>query len=357
MSKETLRTLNTQTLIGNTANRGTAWHYRAEEQGDESNHYVGPVPVADVERRLFSWSADSRPVAVETPADFETMTHLSADGMPVRWAIVTGRQAICRSDREDGTVLGIFSDGYARHQYREWLLTTVANVLDDDLSISSAGLLRDGAIAWVEVSVPDSMTTPEGVTFRPNLLATTSFDGSIATTFKRTVTDTVCDNTRELALSEKGQQIKVKHSKYSGMRITQARDALAMIHTLGDDFAAEIATLCAVEVSPRQWQQFLDGLVPAVDAKTGIALIGRAKTMADNKRDTLNKLYRHDLRVAPWAGTAHGVIQAVNTYEHHEGIVRGVDRAERNMLRTVTGDFGNLDRAAWANLSKVLALV
>ncbi|MDP9093170.1 MAG: hypothetical protein M3N95_09580 [Actinomycetota bacterium] len=33
----------------------------------------------------------------------------------------------------------------------------VANILDDDLSISSACLLRKGAIAWVEVSMPDSI--------------------------------------------------------------------------------------------------------------------------------------------------------------------------------------------------------
>ena len=39
MSRETLQHLNTNTLIGNTAHRGTAWHYRAEEQGEESNHY------------------------------------------------------------------------------------------------------------------------------------------------------------------------------------------------------------------------------------------------------------------------------------------------------------------------------
>jgi hypothetical protein len=32
------------------------------------------------------------------------------------------------------------------------------------------------------------------------------------------VTDTVCDNTRELALSETGQQFKVKHTRYSRMR-------------------------------------------------------------------------------------------------------------------------------------------
>src|SRR4051794_22090519 len=62
-----------------------------------------------------------------------------------------------------------------------------------------------------------------------------------------------------------------------------------------------------------------------------------ALTMADRKRDTLQRLYRHDSRVAPWAGTAHGVVQATNTYAHHEAIVRGADRAERNMLKTITG--------------------
>lgn len=77
--------------------------------------------------------------------------------------------------------------------------------------------------------------------------------------------------------------------------------------------------------------------------------------MAEQKRDALNRLYRHDERVAPWAGTGLGVIQAVNTHGHHEGIVRGVTRAERNMLRTVSGDFGVMDRQAAAQLSAVLA--
>jgi hypothetical protein len=68
--------------------------------------------------------------------------------------------------------MGVFGPGYVRHQYREWLLRTVADLLDDDPAISSAGLLRGGAVAWVEVSMPDTITTPEGVAFRPNLLAT-----------------------------------------------------------------------------------------------------------------------------------------------------------------------------------------
>jgi phage/plasmid-like protein (TIGR03299 family) len=263
MSRETLQHLNTKVLIGNTDHRGHAWHYKADEQGAEPNHYAGPIPVADVQRRLFCWEAESRRMAMEVPADLETMTHLAEDGTPVRWAVQEDLQGIARNDSYHR--MGVFTPGYEMHQYRPWLLDTVGVILDDDLGISSAGLLREGAIAWVEVSVPESITTPEGVTFRPNLLATTSFDGSIATTFKRTVTDTVCDNTRECALAEKGQAYKVKHSRYSKMKITEARSALAMIHTLADEFAAEIATLCAIEVSNQQWAQFLDAHVPLVD--------------------------------------------------------------------------------------------
>ena len=304
-------TTNTQTLIGFTDKRGTAWHYRAGLQGDQPNHYPGPVPIEDVRRRLFHWHAVSRRIAVEVPAEPATMTHLAGDGTPQRWAPVEDRQAICRSDDTAGKAMGVFALGYAMHQYDEWLLTTVADILDDDLSISSAGLLRDGAIAWVEVSVPDSVTTPEGVQFRPNLLATTSFDGSIATTFKRTITATVCDNTRELALAEKGQQVKVKHTRGSRTRLSPAREALALVHTVADEFSHEVARLCATTVTAAAWNGFLDRHVPLTDTRARTPLTGKSLTLATAKRDALDHLYTHDTRVAPWAGTAFGVLQAV----------------------------------------------
>lgn len=351
MSRESMTWLNTNTLIGFTDKRGKAWHWRAEEQDGLSNHYAGAVPLTDVQERLFHWTADSRRLAVEVEADLQTMTHLSEGGQPQRWEVVPDRQAICRSD--DGSVMGIFGPGYVRHQYSEWLLTTVADLLDDDLAISSAGLLRGGAIAWVEVSMPDTITTPEGVAFRPNLLATTSFDGSIATTYKRTVTDTVCDNTRELALSEAGQEFKVKHSRHSRLQLGPARQALEMVHTLADDFAREVEKLCALEVNAAQWNAFLDRQVPRRDLGTGASLEGRALALAERKRGALELLYRADPRVSPWTGTAHGVLQAVSTYEHHAGVVRG-DRAERNNLKAVNGDFGQLDRRTWQSLQPLL---
>src|SRR6185437_10998763 len=59
-----------------------------------------------------------------------------------------------------GAILEIFTEGYVMHQYSEWLLGTIGGLLDDDLSIGSAGLLKGGAVAWVSVEVPETVTTP-----------------------------------------------------------------------------------------------------------------------------------------------------------------------------------------------------
>lgn len=349
MSRETIAHLNTQTLIGFTAKRGNAWHYRAEEQGAESNHYTEAVPVEDVRRRLFAWDALARPLFVSLPADIDTMSGIGDDGMPYRSEEVPGRKAIVRSD--SGAVLGIHSDGYAIHQYDETLIGTVARILDDGLSIGSAGLLRNGAQAWVSVEVPDTITTPEGVAFRPNLLAVSSLDGSLASTFKRVVTNVVCDNTMHAGLGEAGQQYKIKHTRNSRAKIATARDALGIVHRIADDFAEEVRALCATEVNARQWGRFVEEFAPLEPGTTG-----RGRTMALNKRNDLNRLWKSDARVSPWAGTAWGVVQAVNTYTHHEGIVRGAGRAERNMTRAVSGGVEKLDIGTAQMLTKVLAL-
>lgn len=335
MSQETLNWLNSNTLIGFTGRRGNAWHYRAEEQGDESNHYVGPIPVPDVLRRLFAWQAEERPLYVRLPSSLDEADGIDEDGTPYRNVLIQGRKGIVASD--NGDVLGIFGDGYRPHQYGEWLLNNVATILGDELAISSAGLLRNRAVAWVEVSVPDNITTPEGVEFRPNLVAATSFDGSLATTYKRNVTAVVCDNTLAIGLAGHDQRVKIRHSSNSLTRIEDVRHALALVHDTADLFAAEVKALCEQTVTTKQWHRVLDALVP-VSEENGIVKTGRGLTMATKKRDQLQTLYAVDPRVAPWAGTAFGVLQAFNTHAAHLGTVKnGVDRGQRNMDKVLLG--------------------
>lgn len=349
MSMETTNWLNTMTLIGQTDQRGHAWHWRAESQGSESNHYAGAIPVEDVRRRLFYWTPEEGMV---------TATVMNANG--VTTIVDESRKAIIRpvgtfGKDDKGAILGIFKDGYTVHDYDEWLIQQVESILDERLIITSAGLLRGGAQGWVEVSVPETFTTPSGVEFRPNILAATSLDGSLASTFGKTITNTVCDNTMGAAISEMGEQkLKVKHSRYSKVKLAEAREALALVHTMADDFTAKVEQLTNVSVSDGDWAKFLDEIASVKD-ENGEDKEGRALTIAQNKRDALTGLWSHDDRVSPWKNTAWGVVQAINTFDQHVGTVRGAERAERNMAKAITGGFDKLDAETLVTLEKVLA--
>lgn len=348
MSQETIEWLNTRILVGNVTKRGTAWHYKQSAQGVEPNHYDGPVPVEDVKRRLFNFNVIERDLSITLP-----------DGT---YQLVPGRKAMVTDD--DNTVLGIFSGdagtdkGYQGHDYTEWLVNGPANLVDQsqgELGIGTAGLLRNRGVAFVTVEVPENITTPEGVEFRPHLLAATSYDGTVATTYKRINGIVVCDNTLAAGLGEAGQVFKVKHTRYSGMKLTDAREALNIIYSAADDFAAEVKALCETKVNDRQWLKLLDETVPLTTVK-GEAITGRALTMAENKRGELVKLWNHDERVAPWTGTAYGVLQAFNTYGAHLSIVRGRNGAEANRVeRNIWGDIKDKNAQADAEVMTALA--
>lgn len=345
MSKETMEWLNTNTLIGFTGKRGNAWHYQADLQA-VSNHFPGAVPIEVVRERLFNWRAVSRPLFMQVPASLETATGIDEQAEPVKLIPVVGRQAISRSDNDH--LMGIFTDGYVIHQYDEWLLKSVANILDDDLAIGSAGLLKGGAVAWVSVEVSENIVTPEGVEFRPNLLACTSMDGSLATTYQRVVTNVVCDNTMSIALSEQGQRLKIKHSRGSSVKLGAARDALNIVHDIAEDFQAQVRDLTRVEVTDKQWAQFLDAYVP-IDPESK-----RGSTLAENKRDALQTYWNRDAMSTQWKNTAWGVVQSVNTWAHHDAIVRNGSRDERNRQRAVSGKVNELDQGTLQTLNRVL---
>lgn len=88
MSRETSEWLNRNVLVGFTDKRGNAWHYKADDQGDEPNHYPGPVPVADVGRVGPRWLPRARggvrTMNADTPHLFDPDTHNEA--LPDLWA-------------------------------------------------------------------------------------------------------------------------------------------------------------------------------------------------------------------------------------------------------------------------------
>ena len=342
MSRETMQWLNTMTLIGYKDKRGHAWHHRAEYQGDEPNHYDGPVPIEDVLRRLFDpWEIKAAPL------QFPMVTE---DG--VTTVTDESRQVIYNG--KTGHVFYVASDGYVIHHYGPWLLDTVANILDDDLQIGSAGLLEQGGVAWVQVELPETVKGPGDFEYRPYIFAMTSCNGSKATTFGRAAQAIVCDNTLHIADHE-GGHIRIKHTAGSALRIAEARDALNLIVASQTEMDAELELLLSTKVDDVQWQKFLDLAVPIKEDMSP-----RAKTLAENKLGELNKLYKHDIRAAAWKGTGLGVMQAVNTYDQWVGTMRNLGdgnkaqaRFGRSLLSAADGSLGK----ATANYRTMLAQV
>jgi phage/plasmid-like protein (TIGR03299 family) len=321
MGTESAEWYNTQILVGFTEKRGHAWHYKADLQGEEPNHYPKAIPVGDVHRRLFQWKAEKQPI------------YLMQNG-PIKQ--IPNRVAVTRNDTDE--VLGIFSDGYSVHQYDEWLIKNLANIIDDDISIGSAGLLKSGGVAWVSLEMPDNIEAVKGFQIRPHLLATTSHNGTISTTYKQVTTFVVCDNTYEMALGESDPEFRIRHSKYSSMRIQSARDALGIVHRMTESMVRHIRVLADTQVSEKHFEMVLNAVVPKPSPDSKMAT-----TRADTKRDAIVGLYRTDARAAEWRGSALGVLQAFNTYNQH---FAGTDknRIERNMTNTLMGSTKVADR-------------
>lgn len=328
MSAETSEWLNQNILVGFTDERGTAWHYRADSQGSEPNHYGGAIPVEDVLRRLYYWEAVEAPVYIGVP---------SSNG--IQYVEDPERKAIIRND--DHSVFSVFKSGYTVHSYRKWLIDTVANILDDnDLAIGGAGLLKNGARSYVQVEMPETVATPQGFDIRPHLLACTSHDGTLSSTFQLVTTVVVCDNTLAGALGEKTPTYKVRHSKHSVGRLQSVRDALNIVHQYTDDMIAEIERLSTQVITDNEFKAIVERLVP-VDLTVEVR--PQVEARAQNKRELLHHLYRNDAMVTPWKGTALGVLQCWNTYQHHYA-GSNKTRVERNMLNGITGKAETNDR-------------
>lgn len=337
MSKESEEWLNQNILVGYTAKRGNAWHYRESAQGDEPNHYENAVPLADVRRRLFSWEIVERPLYLAIPASIEEMTNLDANGEPAKWMAIPDRKATTRSDTN--AVLGIFKDGYKTHQYDEWLLENVEVILGGGLDIGSAGLLMGGGVAFVQIEKAENMVTPSGVEFRPSLLAVGSCNGTQQSNYVDAITETVCDNTMAANLAVDVTKIKFKHTKYSKFDADKVRDALGIIEESAARFTESVERLTNWEITDTEWRNFLDEICKVnPDSKTT-----RSETITTKKRDDLMNLWLNDVRVTPWKNTAFGVVQATNTWAHHIQTVRGAQRAERNMMSAISGATGSAD--------------
>ena len=337
MSQETVKWLNTMTLIGFTEQRGHAWHYRADAQDGETNHYPGAIPVEDV-RRGCSTGRCSRATSRRRA------TLLSDDGVGTLTITDPDRKAMLRppgafGPDDPGAILGIFKSGYAGHDYAQWLLEQVARS-----SMTSWRSARPGCCAAARWLGSRSRSPRRSRLPRASRFARTCSRRRALTDRSRRRTGARCSSSSATTPTPSRWASPASRSR-SATRATRRSSSPTRARRSRSCTRSPTTSpprsreLSAVQVSDGDWARFLDELAPIPDRRGA-----RTDARAVKARGPAAPVGpRHARRAL--AGHRFGVMQAVNTFTHHEGIVRGMARSERNMLRAVTGDVDALDRS------------
>ena len=340
MSQETYETLNTKVLLGYGE---TAWHHMKKLMTEGDTVYPGPIPVEEVMRRLFNFTVELCKIIVERP-----------DGRRFEQ-----NQFFAQCPDNKDMIYGVHKEGYRGHQYKKWLIEFVQQMLGNDIGIASAASLREGAMAFVSVRMPEMFKTKHGVEFFSYLMAITSFDMSCSTQYKTGNIFPLCDNTAQAMLSTAGNHIKIKHTRNSETTVKDAMAALKILELEQETFAAQCDALCEQKVTEKQWQDFLAQLVPMPDVEdkdiNARDYSTRSATIAANKRERLNELYKLDGRAAPWKGTRFGVVQAVNTWNQWDSRNHKDGRVVRAFENSINGKTLENDLNTLKLLDKVCA--
>jgi hypothetical protein len=127
---------------------------------------------------------------------------------------------------------------------------------------------------------------------------------------------------------------------------------LAIVHSMAEDFEAELERLTSWKVSDEDFKTLLNTVVPIPEDANN----KRGVTVAEKKQTEILNLYRHDNRAAEWNGNAFGVLQAFNTWNHHFAQVRkGAPRIVRNMENVVKDAMATSDTAVLNKLAEITA--
>lgn len=357
MSKETLEYLQSGAiLVGGIAERGLPWW---ASHGDASDHMkIMRSDYRTVDGKQLFWDSFIPADAILsgpfgwTALEIEPHVLIGGDNGVPESVGMDGYKAIVRNDTRK--TLGVFKNSYHPAQPNQ-LVDLAMDFLSNDVGFTSAGVLREGAVLWLEASVNHEFhNDAAGFGFVPNILISTSFNGTLANEVVRTARWSVCDNTHEIARNDAVARISGKHTKNGLPKLQAQGSMLGLIEREAADLDAEITNMLQTEVSVKQFANFLDMWNPIPDWKEGEPT--NKLTIATKKRESIMQMWSSDPRVTPWRGTKLGVHQLINTYNQHGYNSESNSlRVEKNMLNVINGSIGKADREAFAMLDKVLA--
>ena len=257
-------------------------------------------------------------------------------------------------------VLGVVGERYRTYQNEE-LLAFADNILSGDLDgggrWESAGSIKGGRVVFASLKLDNQIVLdPKGVNDKTDtyLLMTTSHDGSSAIQAMTTPVRVVCQNTLNVALSDKSRQsFKIRHTATASDRAEQARIALGLANSYLSEFNIMAQELFATEIDNKVFHNIVKTLYPEPADDAGKATLTKYET----KIDIINGLYFDSPTQDGIRGTAWGAYNALTErvdYFRQGRKVKGADGdGTRNQMASASG----FDAQANAEKNKIFSVV
>lgn len=263
--------------------------------------------------------------------------------------------ALFRSDNEK--FLGTCGPVYTPIQNEDAFTMVDALLTEGGAHYETAGVIGNGEIIWTMAKIPDEIRIANTNDISKNYLLFVDFrqQGKSAIV-KICVERVVCQNTLNVALSEKTNFFRIPHNGNIQFKIDEARKFIGTVKSDIITLSDKLNHLAKVKATREIQKKFLTALFPAITTSPA----------QQNKAEKVLELFEsNDNNAIPEVkGTAYSLLQSVTNYvDHFANVqVRNADGTTNLMQvkeykRAESAMFGNGDEFKTEALNTILDLV
>lgn len=301
---------------------GSIWH----SLGHPIKRGATPAQIAKV--ASLAWQVESRPVKF----DIDELTEGTDFSHQVHF----------RSDTKQ--VLDVSGKGYVPHQNIEVLEFFDEYIHAGEMYIDTAGSLQEGRYIFVQAKITEPFELGSGDIIQSRVLLMNPHQYGKGMIAKICNTRTVCWNTVQLALSERGKQVMISHIKqFNKARRDEAKRSLGIARERVAAFNLDAKKLVKLRLDD---QASLELLVKVFDGKVALPLEQQGRTI--NRLMELYKGAGIGSKLMTAKDTGWGLLNAVTQYYDHEygrtaesrietAVLGGGDMKKRELFQELLG--------------------
>jgi len=227
--------------------------------------------------------------------------------------------------------LGVVGSHYTPVQNETHADLLDALVDESGAKIETLGNLRGGRETFITMKMPETMQLGGVDAVETYVVALNSHDGTSAFRFMVTPIRVVCANTLAAALGAAKSTFSIRHTRNSGARIAEAREALGLTFKYVEAFELEAQRMIEQTITDAQFAEITKSIFG--DPEKAPA---RSKLNIEGHIDAVTALWNESATLQNVKGTAWAGYNTITEYaDHFVGVRTKRDVADRRAERAV----------------------